>query len=137
MENTTPVPDVNNSNPINLSNIGKNTLYQMNKDMKFVGVFSIIIGIFNCLTIFGAIVGVPMLLAGFRLKDAAENFTSYLYSNSPIHFEMALEKQRSYFFIMKVAIVIAIVAVVLEIAAIIAFFAYFMNYFQSGMMHSV
>jgi hypothetical protein len=52
-------------------------LRTLSQDMKFMGYVYIIGGGLYCLTIIGAIVGVPVLISGLRLKDAGESFASY------------------------------------------------------------
>lgn len=44
----------------------------MNKSLlKISGIISIVLGIICCLTIFGAIVGVPLIIGGNKIKDMA------------------------------------------------------------------
>lgn len=44
----------------------------MNKNLlKTAGIISIVLGIICCLTIFGAIVGVPLIIGGNKIKDMA------------------------------------------------------------------
>ena len=44
----------------------------MNKNLlKIAGIISIVLGIICCLTIFGAIVGVPLIIGGNKIKDMA------------------------------------------------------------------
>lgn len=44
----------------------------MNKSLlKISGIISIVLGIICCLTIFGAIIGVPLIIGGNKIKDMA------------------------------------------------------------------
>ena len=44
----------------------------MNKNLlKIAGIISIVLGIICCLTIFGAIIGVPLIIGGNKIKDMA------------------------------------------------------------------
>lgn len=44
----------------------------MNKNLlKISGIISIVLGIICCLTIFGAIIGVPLIIGGNKIKDMA------------------------------------------------------------------
>lgn len=92
---------------------------KMAADMKFNGVFTIIYGALNCLTIIGAIIGVPMIFAGLRLNEASDLFKAYLNSGDFVSLSNALERQGRYFFINKVLIIIALVFIALYIIVII------------------
>ena len=77
MENNYPfAPTEQDSVP--LSPIAKMTIEKMSKDMRFVSIWHIILGVLACLTIFGAIYGVPMLISGLRLKDSAEAYNYFI-----------------------------------------------------------
>jgi hypothetical protein len=82
---------------------------KMNGDMKFVGMFSIIYGAIVCIGIITALIGVPMIIAGLRLREAANSFTVYLNSNNSIALQQGFERQSRYFFIQKVFIIIGLV----------------------------
>ncbi len=96
-------------------------------DMKFVAWFYIIFGAIYCLTIFGAIMGVPMIIMGLRLKESGEEFAVYKNSNDFTYLKRALDKQQRYFFIQKVFIIISLVLIVLYLVFIAFFFTAFMN----------
>ncbi len=91
---------------------------KMIKDMKFVGIFTIIMGALNCIIIIGAIFGVPMILIGLRYKEAAEDYERYLMTNDYSMIFNGFEKQRRAFFIQKVLIIIMLVLFALEIVFI-------------------
>ena len=55
-------------------------VHKMAGDMNFVGIFYIIIGAIECLTIIGAIVGIPLIISGLRLRESADSFKGYLIS---------------------------------------------------------
>jgi hypothetical protein len=55
----------------------------MTANMRFVSVFYIIVGVLYSLTIIGAIVGIPLIISGLRLKESADAFTNFAYSNQP------------------------------------------------------
>jgi hypothetical protein len=98
-------------------------------DMRLVGWFAIIQGGFACLSIIGAIIGIPVLISGLRLKEAADELESYEKSGSSAALSKALERQSRYFFIQKVILVVALVLMVLYI---IFFFTFFLSFLQSG-----
>ena len=45
---------------------------KMTSDMRFVGLFTIIYGAINCLSIIGAVIGVTMIFIGIRMREAAD-----------------------------------------------------------------
>lgn len=49
---------------------------KMTGDMRFVGLFTIIGGAFACLGIITAIIGVPVIISGLRLHEAADSFSN-------------------------------------------------------------
>jgi beta-lactamase regulating signal transducer with metallopeptidase domain len=95
------------------------TVSKMNSDMNFVGLFSIIYGALTCLSIVGALIGIPLIIMGLRLRKAAASFEQFDAHGSRDALRRAFEKQRSFFFINKVLIIIGIVFFVLYIAFIV------------------
>jgi hypothetical protein len=106
------------------------TLTKMAGDMKFVGLFTIILGGLYCLTIIGALLGVPFIFAGIRLREAADSFMYYISTKDMRMIENACERQGRYFFIMKVLLIIALAFIVLYIFFIIMFGLTFFRLFQ-------
>lgn len=84
-------------------------LTNMNGYMKFVGMFRIIFGAIYCLTIIGAIVGIPIIISGIRVREAADSFSTYIRSNEFIHLQIGFEKQSRFFFIEQVFLIIGLV----------------------------
>lgn len=103
-------------------------IYTMSKDMKFLGIVAIIYGILNCLTIFGALIGVPYIFAGIRLKESGESFGFYSTNYDEIALQQAIERQKRFFFIMKVLVIIGIAVTVL----IILFYIIFLGFLFSN-----
>lgn len=97
------------------------TVNKMTGDMQFVGIFYIIIGALQCLSIIGAIIGIPLIICGLRLRESADSFRGYLTTNDSGMLENALERQGRFFFIQKVLLIISIVIFVLYIIFIIVF----------------
>lgn len=89
-------------------------------DMGFVGTFSIIYGGFVCLSIIGALIGIPLIIAGLRLKDAADAYAA-MPSGDPNALQRAFTGQASYFRILKILMIIALVLIACEILLVIAF----------------
>ena len=91
----------------------------MSRDMKFVGIFSIIFGALECITIVGALIGVPLIFAGIRLREAADSFLGFLNSNDAAALEYGFERQKRFFFIYKVLIIVSIVLMIFYFVVII------------------
>ncbi len=106
------------------------TTRRLVRDMKFVGIFTIIIGAFYCLTFIGAIFGIPMIIAGIRLRDGARAFSVYQDEHDEFSLEKGLRYQQKFFFIGKILIIISIVLFLLYIVGIIFFFSYMMDSMQ-------
>jgi ABC-type multidrug transport system permease subunit len=90
-------------------------------NMKFVGIYYMVVGVLTSITIIGAIVGVPIFLAGSRLRDAAENLKLYNENKSDETLNRAFNLQNSSFFIYKILIIVGLVIAVLYIIGIIVF----------------
>ena len=95
---------------------------KMIRDMKIVGWYFVITGALSCLSIVGAIVGVPYIIAGLRLKDSAAEFRGWL-SHEPGALFRALQRQQQYFFIMMVVLVVSLVLTVIFMIIFIAILA--------------
>ncbi|NUO79607.1 DUF5362 domain-containing protein [candidate division KSB1 bacterium] len=105
-------------------------LSKLNSDMRFVGIITIIGGAISCLGIITAIVGVPLIISGMRLREAADSFTTYLASNDLAVLQQGLERQSRYFFIQKVFIIIGLVLTGLYLIFFLAFFGTIMRSYQ-------
>ncbi len=97
------------------------TVNKMTGDMQFVGIFYIIIGAIECLTIIGAIIGIPIIICGLRLRESADSFKGYLMSGDALMLERALEREGRFFAIQKILLIITIVIFVLYIIFLIIF----------------
>ena len=122
-------PDAGGSTATSSVSFG-DTVSKMNSDMNFVGLFSIIYGALTCLSIVGALIGIPLIIMGLRLRKAAASFEQFDAHGSRDALRRAFEKQRSFFFINKVLIIIGIVFFVLYIAFIVFIGAW--GFMQSG-----
>ncbi|GEM_PF-1345260 len=96
-------------------------LRKLSRDMKFLGWVYIIGGALYCLSIIGAVFGIPVLISGLRLKEAGDSFASYGQQPSAAVLRNALERQAKFFFIQKVLILIAIGLTVLMFIFMFAF----------------
>jgi hypothetical protein len=113
------------------------TISKMTGDMNFVGIFYIIIGAFYCLSIIGAVVGIPLIISGLRLRESSNQFQAYLATNEEFALEQAIERQSKFFFIQKVLMIITLVFVVIYIIAAIVFIGFFIDFFDGRFMHHV
>ena len=94
-------------------------LRSMSGDMTLLGVVEIIAGALYCLTIIGAAIGVPMILAGLRLKNSAGEFTAYTLGAESAHLHGALEHLGRHFRIHKILFFVGIGLLVLYIIFIV------------------
>lgn len=105
---------------------------RMTADMKFVGIFTIIYGGLTCLSIIGALIGVPLIIAGLRIREAADEFTVFQSSNDSKALRRALEKQAKYFNILKILIIVALVLTVIYIIVMISMIGTFLTALNGG-----
>ncbi len=127
---------MNGSSTVTPTPMMQMTVSKMSGDMRFVGIFYIIMGALNCLSIVGAIIGIPYIICGLRLRESADAYSSYLASNDSNLLERAFERQGSFFFIQKVLLIIGIVISALAIIFIIAFGAMIFNSFGGHYSYS-
>jgi len=102
---------------------------KMTKDMRFVGMFTIIYGAFICLTIIGALIGVPIIFVGMRMREAADQFSIFKTTNNAASLRMGFDLQGKYFHILKILIIIGLILTALYIIAIIVFLSSFLSTF--------
>ncbi len=98
-------------------------LPNLSRYMSFIGLLAMIGGVIYCITIVGAIIGVPYYIMGKRLRESAEAFTGYNTSSSAKDLETAIEKQTRAFFIMYVLAIISLVLLAIYFIVIIGFLA--------------
>jgi uncharacterized membrane protein len=114
----------------------RTTITKLSSDMRFVGLFFIIVGVLYSLTIIGAILGIPLIISGLRLRESSDSFSSYMLSGDNNMLERALERQSRFFFIQKIFIIITLVFMVLYIIAIIVLIITVLPYFDHNMYYS-
>ena len=105
---------------------------KMTSDMKFVGMFQIVYGAFACLSIVGALVGIPMIMSGLRLRDSADAFASYQTTPDPNWLSRALQNQGGYFNLQKI---VAIINIVMLVVGILFYAAVIGLMISSGIRH--
>jgi len=116
-----PTPPINQ--PSDVTSSHDSIIEKMVGNMKFVGMFNIIVGIFECLGCITALIGVPLIFMGIRLRQSAESFSNYLNTKDSKDMENAIERLSRFIFISKVLAIIAIIFLVLYIIFIIIGFA--------------
>jgi hypothetical protein len=104
---------------------------KMTNDMRFVGLFTIIYGALSCLSIFGAIVGVPLIIAGLRLRESADAFVLWLSSKEDNKLTQGFELQGKFFFIQKIIIIVTLILMVLSFIIMFASIGFFASEFQN------
>lgn len=114
------------------TNINPPSLFQfqfekMTNDMRFVGMFAIVYGALTCLSIIGALIGVPIIFIGLRMREAADQFSTFRITNNAASMRAGFEFQGKFFRILKILIIIQIVLLVLMIIFFVIFISYFMT----------
>ena len=100
------------------------TLFQlifdkMVSDMRFVGTFTIIYGAITCITIIGALLGVPIIIVGMRMREAANQFAIFKSTNDASAMRAGFELQGKFFRIIKILIIISLVLTIIYIILVI------------------
>jgi len=90
----------------------------MSGDMRFVGLFQIIYGALMCLGIVYAVVGIPMIIAGLRLREAGDAYDA-LSQGDAAALQRAYTGQASFFRILKIMTIIGLVILGIGIIAVI------------------
>ena len=114
----------------------RTTITRLTSDMRFVGIFYIIVGALYSITIIGAILGIPLIISGLRLRESSDSFSSFMFSSDNNMLERALERQSRFFFIQKIFIIITLVFMVLYIIAVIVLIITVLPYLDSSMYYS-
>ncbi|MCS6988701.1 MAG: DUF5362 domain-containing protein [Chloroherpetonaceae bacterium] len=97
-------------------------LRRLSGDMTFIAWYYIVTGALACLTIVGALVGIPQLISGLRLKDSADELMRYAYEPNSQRLEQALNLQQKFFFIQKVLAIVTIAFLALYFLLLLAIF---------------
>lgn len=100
---------------------------KMTADMRFVGMFAIIYGALTCLSIIGALIGIPIIFVGLRMREAADQFSIFRLTNNAASMRAGFELQGKFFHILKILIIIQIVFIILGIIFMVIFISYFMS----------
>jgi Family of unknown function (DUF5362) len=96
---------------------------KMAQYMKFMGILQIIGGAVYCITIIGALIGVPVIYMGIRLREAAEGFKKYIASDSKQDLSYAIDRQTRSYFIQFILAIVSLALLVIYIVILIALLA--------------
>ena len=105
---------------------------KMTSDMKFVGMFQIVYGALACLSIIGALVGIPMIMSGLRLRESADAYTNYQTTPDPNWLARAFQGQSGYFNMQKI---IAIISIIMFVVGILGYIAVIALVVAGGLSH--
>ena len=94
----------------------------MSGDMRFVGLMYIIFGAFACLSILGAVIGIPMILAGLRARESGDAYDAYATGDGGA-LVRAFGGQAGCFKMLKVMVIIQLICIALYFLFIIAMIA--------------
>lgn len=97
------------------SNMLKQNVSKMSRDMNFFAIVYVVYGVLMCLTIIGAIIGIPFIIYHMKLREAGQAYEKFSSSNDFFFLNKAIENQQKFFFFYKVFLIIMIVVVILEI----------------------
>ncbi len=100
----------------------KANIDDMVRYMRFIGVYSIVIGAIYCVGIITAIIGIPVIIMGVRLREAADGFQRFALSNAFEDLSRAVEKQTRSLFITYVLLIIGLVFMVIYFLVLIGVF---------------
>lgn len=103
---------------------------KMTSDMKFVGMFTIVYGVLTSLSIIGAIIGIPLIFAGLRIREAADEFNAFRLTNDNTSLKRGFELQGKYFNIQKIIIIVGLVIFALYLIGIVIFGIFAFNSFS-------
>lgn len=97
--------------------------------MKFIGIYTIIIGAISCLGIITAAIGVPLIFAGIALNKGSDNIKNYKQCNNPYVLNEVFTSLNKYFKIQGILTIVGIVLTVVYIVFIILMLVFAANSF--------
>lgn len=90
--------------------------------VKTMGIVSIIFGGISCLSIFGAIFGVPMIIAGLKLLEAHKQMAAFANTNDQNQLAFAIQNYHKYFKITGIIWLISVILTILSLVFTVAMF---------------
>ncbi len=89
--------------------------------MKFIGIYTIVVGALTCIGIITAAIGVPMIFSGIALTNASKTLRNYKEFNNQFTLNDFFTFLNKYFKIQGIFVIIGIVLSVLYIAFLLIF----------------
>lgn len=86
------------------------------ENMRFIGVAGLVYGILTCLSLVGAIIGVPIIIAANRFLESVKMLEQYRASNRLEDMEAAFHEMGRSFRLLKIVVMISIGMTVLYMA---------------------
>ena len=77
-------------------------------NMKFMGIVGMVYGVMTCLSLVGAVLGVPIIIASNRFLEAIKILEEYRHSNRPEDMASAFHELGRSFRLMKIVVMITI-----------------------------
>ncbi|MEW6655147.1 MAG: DUF5362 family protein, partial [Bacteroidota bacterium] len=77
----------------------------------------------TCLTIIGAIIGIPIIFVGMRMREAADQFSIFKLSNDAAAMRQGFELQGRFFKIIKILIIVGLILTIIYIVLLVIFLA--------------
>lgn len=127
-----------NNNPYNIHTQQNNIFYpiidSLSGWMKFIGIYTVVIGAITCLGIITCAIGIPMIFSGLSLVRAAKSITLYQRINNPFSLNDFLLSLGKYFKIQGIFIIIGIVLSIVYVMiflffAVMTFNTYYYQYY--------
>lgn len=111
----------NNSAGYNRNNYMPSILDSLSGWMKFMGIYTIIVGALTCLGIITAAIGIPMIFSGIGLHNASKSLKEYKELSNQFSLNDFFAYLHKYFKIQGIFVIIGIVLSVLYITFLIVF----------------
>ncbi len=102
--------------------------------MRFVGTFYVVFGTLQCLSVIGAVVGIPYLIFGLRSRDSGQAFLSYAEMADEMTLADAHRHLADGMKMLKFAAIATVVMMVIGVLIYGALIAFFMS---SGLMDGI
>lgn len=106
-------------------------IMKMVPDMRLVSVFMIITGVFSCLSIVGLVAGIPLIMAGVKLKNAAAEFNRYTAGENPQPLDRGTANLKEHFRMLKWHYILTLTALLI-FAVLSVFIFQALIYFLAG-----
>ena len=95
--------------------------------MKFIGIYTIVIGAITCIGIITAAIGVPLIFAGIALTQGSKSIKTYKNYNSPFVLNEVFISFHKYFKIQGILTIISIILSIIYLVAVVFLFALSFN----------